>query len=282
MIVLPASKVWLWVSTWWRVYEAARHGPEIVHSFTGIRKWVLKLWKRPFWFSKKVNITLSLKWSMPYQGGCSQFVKGMNPAPHISRTFTTHNYGYGIAYTFTQNNITLEHTAMNDKNTIAHTDAYNTQFWTHCAPSVDATVVSHRTCGSRLPRVCHPCHPMHAHLWLVSWVVCLLPCVLRFLPRLTVLLPAPSWCPPQAYNERSMSNPLCYSSLGSVVTSDYVTPLTGSEPNQDLNLTNAEELEPRYPQRCLLPAHPGRHGFLPQRSRRRRQPACEIFCSCSR
>ena len=31
---------------------------------------------------------------------------------------------------------------------------------------------------------------MHAHLWLVSRVVCLLPCVLRFLPRLTVLLPA--------------------------------------------------------------------------------------------
>ena len=40
-----------------------------------------------------------------------------------------------------------------------------------------------------------------------------------------------------------MSNPLCYSSLGSVVTSDYVTPLTGYEPKQDLNLTNAEELD---------------------------------------
>ena len=45
-----------------------------------------------------------------------------------------------------------------------------------------------------------------------------------------------------ASNERSMSNPLCDSSLGSVVTSDYVTPLTGYEPKQDLNLTNAEEL----------------------------------------
>ena len=40
-----------------------------------------------------------------------------------------------------------------------------------------------------------------------------------------------------------MSNPLCNSSLGSVVTSDYVTPLTGYEPKQDLNLTNAEELD---------------------------------------
>ena len=39
-----------------------------------------------------------------------------------------------------------------------------------------------------------------------------------------------------------MSNSLCYSSLGSVVTSDYVTPLTGYEPKKDLNLTNAEEL----------------------------------------
>ena len=46
-----------------------------------------------------------------------------------------------------------------------------------------------------------------------------------------------------APNERSRSNPLCDSSLGSVVTSDYVTPLTGYEPKQDLNLTNAEELD---------------------------------------
>ena len=55
-------------------------------------------------------------------------VKGVNPGTSYSRTFTIHNYGYGIAYTFTHNNITLEHTAMNDKNTIAHTDAHNTQF----------------------------------------------------------------------------------------------------------------------------------------------------------
>ena len=40
-----------------------------------------------------------------------------------------------------------------------------------------------------------------------------------------------------------MSNTLCYSSLGSVVTSDYVTPHTGYEPKKDLNLTNAEELD---------------------------------------
>ena len=54
------------------VYEVSRHGPEVVYRFTGIRKWVLRLWKRPFWFSKKVNITLSSNWSLPYQSGCSQ------------------------------------------------------------------------------------------------------------------------------------------------------------------------------------------------------------------
>ena len=56
------------------VHEASRHGHEIVYRLTGIRKWVLRLWKRPFWFSKKVNITLSLNWSRPCQGGCSQFL----------------------------------------------------------------------------------------------------------------------------------------------------------------------------------------------------------------
>ena len=54
------------------VCEISWHGPKIIYGFTGIRKWVLRLWKRPFWFSKKVNITLSLNWSIPYQGGCSQ------------------------------------------------------------------------------------------------------------------------------------------------------------------------------------------------------------------
>ena len=39
-----------------------------------------------------------------------------------------------------------------------------------------------------------------------------------------------------------MSNLLCDSSLGSVVTSDYVTPLTGYEPNREMNLTDADEL----------------------------------------
>ena len=46
-----------------------------------------------------------------------------------------------------------------------------------------------------------------------------------------------------APNERSRSNPLRDFSLGSVVTSDYVTHLTGYEPKQDLNLTDAEEFD---------------------------------------
>ena len=45
-----------------------------------------------------------------------------------------------------------------------------------------------------------------------------------------------------ASTKRSMSNPLCDFRLGSVVTSDYVTPLTGYEPKQDLNLTDTEQL----------------------------------------
>ena len=54
--------------------------------------------------------------------------KGNIPCTSYSRTFTIHNYGYGTAYTYTHNNITLEHTVMNNKNTITHTDAYNTQY----------------------------------------------------------------------------------------------------------------------------------------------------------
>ena len=46
-----------------------------------------------------------------------------------------------------------------------------------------------------------------------------------------------------APNERFRSNPLCDFRLGTVVTSDYETPLTGYKPKQDLNLTNAEELD---------------------------------------
>ena len=54
------------------VFEVSWHGPKIIYSFTGIRKRVMRWWKRPFWFAKKIKVTFSLNWSLPYQGGCSQ------------------------------------------------------------------------------------------------------------------------------------------------------------------------------------------------------------------
>ena len=45
-----------------------------------------------------------------------------------------------------------------------------------------------------------------------------------------------------APDELSVENPLCDSSLGSMVTSDYVTPLTGYEPKKDMDLIDADEL----------------------------------------
>ena len=46
-----------------------------------------------------------------------------------------------------------------------------------------------------------------------------------------------------ALNERSRSNLLCDFRLGTVVTSDHETRLTGYEPKKDLNLVHAEELD---------------------------------------
>ena len=46
-----------------------------------------------------------------------------------------------------------------------------------------------------------------------------------------------------APDEFSIENPLCNSNLGSMVTLDYETPLTGYEPKKDLNLVDAEELD---------------------------------------
>ena len=45
------------------------------------------------------------------------------------------------------------------------------------------------------------------------------------------------------FNEGSRSNPLCDFRLGTVVTSDHETPLTGYELNRDLNLVDTEELD---------------------------------------
>ena len=54
-------------------YEVSWHGPKVINCFTGVRKQVVRWWwKRRFWFSKKIKVTFSLNWSLPYQGGCSQ------------------------------------------------------------------------------------------------------------------------------------------------------------------------------------------------------------------
>ena len=47
------------------VYEVSWHGQEVVYRFTGIRKRVLRWWKRPFWFSKKIKVTFSSNWDNP-------------------------------------------------------------------------------------------------------------------------------------------------------------------------------------------------------------------------
>ena len=88
-------------------------------------------------------------------GGC----KGNKPCTSYSRTNgygKLRTNGYGIAYTFTHNNITLEHTAMNDKNTIAHTarrPLMHIGFTSHLWLKFASCVSSHpcmRTCVLRL------------------------------------------------------------------------------------------------------------------------------------
>ena len=56
------------------VYEVSWHGPNVTSCFTGIRKRVIWCRKRPFWFSKEIYVTFSSNWTLPYRGGCSQFL----------------------------------------------------------------------------------------------------------------------------------------------------------------------------------------------------------------
>ena len=73
--------------------------------------------------------------------------------------------------------------------------------------------------------VCHPCHPcMRTCGWCLELSVFFLVFLVFYL--LSLFLFQPFLMSTSAPNERSMPNPLCDSSLGSVVTSDYVTPLT--------------------------------------------------------
>ena len=58
--------------------EISWYGPKVIYRSTGIGKWVLRWWKRPFWFSKKIASTFSTKWVFPCRGGCSQFLISSN------------------------------------------------------------------------------------------------------------------------------------------------------------------------------------------------------------
>ena len=74
MILLSASKVWLWVQRDGGFLKFPDVDQKSFIASPAIGKWVLRWWKRPFWFSKKTTLTFSSNWVFPYQGGCSQFL----------------------------------------------------------------------------------------------------------------------------------------------------------------------------------------------------------------
>ena len=97
-------------------------------------------------------------------------VKGMYPAPHIHEHFAMHKWLRQTAYILTHNLNMLEHIANNGMNTTTHTDANIAQFWARRAPSVDAHVFTHRTCGSSLALCVIPYHPcMRTCVLLLEW-----------------------------------------------------------------------------------------------------------------
>ena len=150
--------------------------------------------------------------------GC---VKGIS-CTSSSRTFTIHKWLRQTSYILTHNMNKLEHIANNGTDTTKHTDVYNAQFWSRRAPSVDAQCSHIAFCGSRSRLVCHSMSSMHAHLCLVSWVVSPHPplyFLIQFLFQLYLMSNS-------APDEISIEDHLCNSSLGSMVTLDYVTLLT--------------------------------------------------------
>ena len=110
----------------------------------------------------------------------SKIVKGLNPAPHIHE-----HLRYTIMATAlrTPSRITTSRlsTLRWMTRTPSRTRTRTTRSSEHAArrPLMHSGLTSHlwlkiASCVSSMSS-------MHAHLWLVSWVVCLLPCVLRFL-----------------------------------------------------------------------------------------------------
>ena len=126
------------------------------------------------WFHWKLldSCPVSARWacSEPNFLLHSCFVKGMYFAPHIHEHFTIHKWQRQTAYIFTDNLNNLEHIANNCMNTTMHTDANIAQFWARRAPSVDAHVFIHRTCGSSLALCVIPYHPcMRTRVLLLEW-----------------------------------------------------------------------------------------------------------------
>ena len=105
-------------------------------------------------------------------------------------------------------------------------------------PPIDCVLfTSHR--GSSPPCTRHPIH--------ASAPVCCVVVVFSSPVSVLYFFPPLSFQPFQmfssVFNDKFRSNPLCDFRLGTVATSDHETPLTGYEPNRDLNLVNTEELD---------------------------------------
>ena len=105
---------------------------------------------------------------------------------------------------------------------------HNAHWREHCAVLSTPRTVCRCTCVHtshlRLKSrpVCHSMSSMRAHLCLVAWVVSPHPCLYFFLQFLFQLFLMSNLVP----DEISMEDPLCNSSFGSMVTLDYVTPVT--------------------------------------------------------
>ena len=138
-------------------------------------------------------------------------VKGMYPAPHIHEHMAT-------AYWHEQPG--------------AHCEQWHGHHKAHwrvqCAVLSTPRTVCRCTCVHtshlwlKSRPVCHSMSSMHAHLCVVSWVVSPHPSfyfLVLFLFQLYLMSNS-------APDEISIEDPLCNSSLGSMVTLDYVTPLT--------------------------------------------------------
>ena len=134
-----------------------------------------------------VKIGYSWRQSTVTDGGC----KGNVSCTPYSRTFTIHKWLRQTAYILTHNLNMLEHIANNGMNTTTHTDANIAQFWARRAPSVDAHVFIHRTCGSSLVLCVIPCHPcMRTCVLLLEWFL-----LTRLSTSSSSSSSSSTWCP---------------------------------------------------------------------------------------